>query len=174
MAAYVDNAKFVAELESYKQLLATNPDARVPDYVGSCILEICKRFSTRANFIGYSYRDEMVSDAVENCLLYVTNFDSAKSTNAFSYFTQIAFFAFLRRIAREKKQSYIKHKLVQNIPLEAYNLNEFDDVELSQNFLSYLQSHNSFEHVEPVTPKAPKTLRKKWNSLDEFFDGETQ
>ena len=163
MADYVDNKEFVTQLVAYKERLATNADERVPEYVGMCILEICKRFSTRPNFYGYSYRDEMVSDAVENCLMYVTNFDPAKSSNAFSYFTQIAFFAFLRRIAREKKQSYIRHKLITDMPIDAFTSQDSDDAELSQNLHSYLQSHStfdcsSFEKKMSKGTKKPKPL----------------
>jgi DNA-directed RNA polymerase specialized sigma24 family protein len=142
---YVDNAKLVAELELYKERLKTDPTVRLPEYVGKCILDIATRFASRPNFYGYSYKEELISDGVENCLMYITNFDSAKSTNAFAYLTQICYYAFIRRIAKEKKQSYIKHKLVMDMPFEAFEQNEFDDAELSQSFMSYVQANSSFD-----------------------------
>ena len=143
---YVNNAELVRALEDYKARLALNPNETVPEYVGFCILEIARRFASRPNFYGYSYREEMIGDAVENCLQYITNFDSKKSTNAFSYITQICYFAFLRRIAREKKQSYIRHKLITEMPLDAFSQSETDDTEMSQNFMSYIQSNSAFDY----------------------------
>ena len=171
---YVDNTKLVAELEAYKERLKNNPDERLPEYVGKCVLDICKRFSMRPNFIGYSYRDEMVSDAIENVLQYITNFDSKKSTNAFSYITQIAYYAFIRRIGREKKQSYIKHRMIRDMPMESFNVNEFDDAELSQNFVSYVQSHSSFDFEsfeKKMEKKKPIILS---SPLEEFMKGDDE
>lgn len=142
---YINNEDFLNAFIEYKKNKAANPDTLIPDYIGLCIMEIAKRFSRRPNFINYSYRDEMVSDAIENCLLYIDNFDPEKSKNPFAYFTQICYFAFIRRISSEKKQSYIKHKLIQDMPLEAFEMSEFDDHELSQSFVSFVQSHNEFD-----------------------------
>lgn len=143
---YVNNDEFVKALIEYKQRLETNPAERVPEYIGTCILDISKRFASRPNFYGYSYREEMVSDGIENCLQYLTNFDPLKSSNAFAYFTQICYFAFIRRIAKEKKQSYIKHRLIQDMPFEAFEHQEHDDPEVSQNFMSFIQSNSGFDH----------------------------
>ena len=112
---YVDNKHLYSVIVEYKALVAeaaaeNKPKPLIPNYVGHCILQIGKRLSTKPNFINYSYRDEMISDGVENCISYFDNFDPAKSSNPFAYFTQIIYYAFLRRIQKEKKQSYIKHK----------------------------------------------------------------
>lgn len=113
---YVNNKDFYDALVAYRQSLSENKDARVPDYVGQCIIAICTKLSTKPNFIGYSFRDEMIADAIENCIASVDGFDPAKSTNPFAYFTQIAWNALIRRISKEKKQQYIKHKnMVNNI-----------------------------------------------------------
>ena len=145
MAQYVNNNELVAALEKYKEDLKNDPNTRLPEYVGKCILDIATRFSTRPNFYAYSYRDEMISDAIENCIKYISNFDTAKSRNAFAYITQICHFAFIHRINKEKKQSYIKYKLVQDIPSDSFEFSEHDDKELSQNFMSYIQSNNQFD-----------------------------
>ena len=90
----------------------------VTNYIGECFLKIATHLSYRPNFINYTYRDEMISDGIENCLQYVKNFIPEKSKNPFAYFTQIIYYAFLRRIAKEKKQSHIKNKMIER---EAYN-----------------------------------------------------
>ena len=89
----------------------------IPDYVGACLLKIANRLSTKPNFINYTFREEMVSDGIENCINYINNFDPQKSQNPFAYFTQIIYYAFLRRIQKEKKQLYIKHKAIENSQL---------------------------------------------------------
>lgn len=112
---YINNAKLYGVMLEYHT--ATNKAKaegtrlpRIPDYVGECFMLICNKLSGKGNFISYSYRDEMVSDAIENCVAAVDSFDPEKSKNPFAYFTQIAWYAFIRRIAKEKKQTYIKHK----------------------------------------------------------------
>ena len=87
---------------------------RVPEYIGECLYLICNKLSLKPQFSGYTWRDEMVSDGIENCIVAVDNFDPRKSDNPFAYFTMIAWNAFIRRIQREKKQTYIKHKNMQN------------------------------------------------------------
>ena len=82
----------------------------IPDYAGECFLKIAERQSHRPNFINYAFREEMVSDGIENCVMYASNFNPEKSSNPFAYFTQITYYAFLRRIEKEKKQLYIKYK----------------------------------------------------------------
>lgn len=111
---YVNNKDFFDAVVTYKELLKEKPDARVPQYIGECIMKICGRLSTNRNFIGYSYRDEMISDGIENCISAVNLFNPERTNNPFAYFTQIAWNAFIRRILKEKKQQYIKHKNMQN------------------------------------------------------------
>ncbi len=91
-----------------------DPPPVVPDLVGAALLKIANRLSTKPNFINYTFREEMVSDGIENCINYINNFDPEKSKNPFAYFTQIIYYAFLRRIQKEKKQLYIKHKAIEN------------------------------------------------------------
>jgi hypothetical protein len=118
-AHYVDNQKFYRELKKYKAAVkkATTKKKPVPgvsDFIGECFLKIATHLSHRPNFVNYSYRDDMIADGVENCLQYVNNFNPDKSTNPFSYFTQVIFFAFLRRISKEKKHTYIKYKVAEH------------------------------------------------------------
>ncbi|CAB4140566.1 RNA polymerase sigma factor [uncultured Caudovirales phage] len=111
---YVNNKDFYDAIVVYKNKLKEDPNTRVPNYIGECILAICNKLSTKPNFIGYSFRDEMIADGVENCIVSVDGFNPEKSNNPFAYFTQIAWNAFIRRISKEKKQQYIKHKNMIN------------------------------------------------------------
>lgn len=115
---YIDNQKFFQEMSLWKQgVNAANksgtPHPPVTSYIGECFMKIAENLSRKPNFINYPYRDEMISDGIENCLLYAYNFDPSKSSNPFSYFTQIIYYAFLRRIQKEKKQIYIKLKKIE-------------------------------------------------------------
>jgi hypothetical protein len=104
---YVDNKKLFAEMKQYldgvKEAEESGADKpRIPEYIGECLLKISTRLSTKPNFINYTYRDEMISDGIENCINYIGNFNPEKSDNPFAYFTQIIYYAFLRRIQRER------------------------------------------------------------------------
>ena len=115
---YVDNEKFLEVMGDYREkfLEAKDNDTErpmLPEYAGECFLKIAERLSHRPNFINYAFREEMVSDGIENCVMYASNFNPEKSTNPFAYFTQIIYFAFLRRIEKEKKQLYIKYKTME-------------------------------------------------------------
>ena len=115
---YVNNKDLLEALIQYKKDCREAEDAgeerpRVPDYIGTCIYQIATRLATKPNFSGYSYKEDMISDGIENCLLYIMNFNEEKSQNPFAYFTQIIWYAFLRRIQKEKKQMYIRFKSSQ-------------------------------------------------------------
>lgn len=116
---YVNNKDFLEAMIVYraavKEAEANNePHPKVSEYIGSCILEIAKRLSYKPNFINYPFVEDMVADGIENCLLYIDNFDPEKSKNPFSYFTQIIYYAFLRRIHKEKKHLYIRYKSIDD------------------------------------------------------------
>ena len=127
---YVDNkVLYVAMVEHRAKYLAAKEAGtelpRVSNYIGDCLLKISTRLSLSPNFVNYPFREEMVMDGVENCLAYLHNFDpdhigkrSGKKQNPFAYFTQIIWFAFLRRIAKEKKQLVVKQKALQNFQIE--------------------------------------------------------
>ena len=119
---YVDNEKFLVVMSDYREeyLQSKDNDTElpiIPDYAGECFLKIAERLSHRPNFINYAFREEMVSDGIENCVMYAGNFNPEKSTNPFAYFTQIIYFAFLRRIEKEKKQLYIKYKTMDEFSM---------------------------------------------------------
>ena len=115
---YVDNKKFLAELIIYRQQIteaeeAGDPKPRVSNYIGECFLKIATHLSYRPNFINYMYREDMIGDGIENCIQYIHNFDPEKSKNPFAYFTQIVYYAYLRRIANEKRQQSIREKILE-------------------------------------------------------------
>lgn len=137
---YVNNADFsTAVVEYVTEVRAAKakeePLPIVPNYIAECFLKIAEGLSHKSNFIRYTYREEMVMDAVENCLKAIENYNLEAATrtgkpNAFAYFTQISWYAFLRRIAKEKKQQDVKLKYLANSGVEAFM--DLQDDELSQ------------------------------------------
>ena len=120
---YVDNKKFLEAMIEYRNkcIRAEEKNRKKPvvtNYIGECFLKIANHLSYRPNFINYTYRDDMISDGIENCLQYMSNFNPEKSNNPFAYFTQIIYYAFIRRIQKEKKQMQVKSKLIQNAGVE--------------------------------------------------------
>jgi hypothetical protein len=115
---YVNNREFLDALMVYRREVALAkqadlPKPKVPNYIGECFLKIATHLSYKPNFVNYMFRDDMICDGIENCLQYIDNFNPEKSTNPFAYFTQIIYYAFLRRIQREKKQLDIKTKILE-------------------------------------------------------------
>jgi len=140
---YLDNKEFLRALIEYKASVAKAeakglPKPRVNNYIGECFLKIATHLSYRPNFINYMYRDDMICDGIENCIQYVDNFDPEKSNNPFAYFTQIVYFAFLRRIAKEKRQMDIKDKLIEKSGYEEVFTSDGDD---SNNSYSQIKSN---------------------------------
>jgi len=115
---YVNNKQFLEALIVYRAKVAHAkekdlPKPQITNYIGECFLKIANHLSYRPNFVNYMFKEDMISDGVENCVQYVDNFDPNKSNNPFAYFTQIIYYAFLRRIQREKKQLEIKNKIIE-------------------------------------------------------------
>tara|TARA_B100001939_G_scaffold329318_1_gene325443 strand:- start:574 stop:1161 length:588 start_codon:yes stop_codon:yes gene_type:complete len=134
---YVNNADFSQAVVDYVKIANDAKDnkteiPKVPDYVAQCFLRIAEGLSHKSNFIRYTYREEMVMDGVENCLKAINNYNIEAATrtgkpNAFAYFTQIIWFAFLRRIAKEKKQQDVKYKYLTESGLEEFLNNELGE-----------------------------------------------
>jgi hypothetical protein len=173
MAHYVNNADFLQALIEYRKKCKDaesegNSKPIVSNYIGECILKIATHLSYKPNFINYSYRDDMILDGVENCIQYIDNFDPSKSNNPFSYFTQIIYYAFLRRIAKEKKQSYIKGKLIQDMPFDSFELQDSDDDNEFRNaYLDFMQQNHTFDDTFMERKKAKR--KKKQVDLDDFL-----
>ena len=175
---YVDNKKLYAEMVEYlnsvKEAEESGADKpRIPEYIGECLLKISNRLSTRPNFINYTYRDEMISDGIENCVNYIGNFNPEKSTNPFAYFTQIIYFAFLRRIQREKKQLYIKHKsLERSIVFDELATHTAGVSQGDQGAYINLDTPYMTDFVQNFEKKEAekKELRKKKKGLENFVE----
>ncbi len=161
---YVNNKEFLAAMVEYKKIVnkakrnkLKNPP--VPDYIGECFLKIANHLSYRPNFINYTYRDDMISDGIENCLTYLNNFNPEKSNNPFAYFTQIIYYAFVRRIQKEKKQVIIKQRMIQEANYDDLTLQPGEDREFKNQFTEFLRKNIPLE--EPVKKKAAKKKKKK-------------
>ena len=176
-AHYVDNAKFLEAMIEYKREYnkAKEDDTDLPmisEYLGSVFLKIAQRLSFRPNFINYAFKNDMISDGIENCLHYIHNFNPEKSNNPFAYFTQIIYYAFIRRIQKEKKQLYIKYKSMQNYEIAP----EYMDQEKSNNnFVSLSDYENSDfkvmvdDFVDTFEKSRKKKAVKKSESNLELF-----
>jgi hypothetical protein len=167
---YVNNADFLAAMKDYRKIVTqakkeNKPKPPVTDYIGSCFLKIANHLSYRPNFINYTFRDDMISDGIENCLQYLDNFNPSKSNNPFAYFTQIIYYAFVRRIQKEKKQTTIKHKLIMDNNLDDMTLQPGEDRDFRNQFREFLQKNTRIE--EPV--KKEKKTRKRKQTVTKFF-----
>lgn len=173
---YIDNDKFCIAMNDWKKDVedAENsgyPKPPVTDYIAECFLKIAEHLSHRPNFINYPYREDMIGDGVENCLLYAHNFDSSKSTNPFSYFTQIIYYAFLRRIEKEKKQSYIKYKALQMNDVDGKVTEWLQNQQGCSSYSEFLQqtfflTEQDIENIEPKQKERKKRKRKNENLFE--------
>ena len=139
----------------------------IPNYIGECFMKIAEGLSHKPNFINYTYRDEMMSDGIENCLMYFNNFNPEKSKNPFAYFTQIIYYAFLRRIQKEKKQTYVKYKATEQMGI----LDEFEMLELEDGTSMQFQLYDNIaEFIETYeTAKENKKAVKKPKGIEKFL-----
>ena len=156
---YVDNKKFLGAMIEHRLKCQKAEDKKrkapeVTNYIGECFLKIANHLSYRPNFINYTYRDDMISDGIENCLQYMSNFNPEKSKNPFAYFTQIIYYAFIRRIQKEKKQQDVKAKLIAKSGSEMM-LDSLtgDDAQYKNQMLDFLQKN--------VKESEPKEIKKK-------------
>ena len=175
---YINNADFLLALTDYKakvkEAKKNNTEApAIPNYIGECFMKIAEGLSHKPNFINYSYRDEMISDGIENCLMYFENFDATKSSNPFAYFTQVIYFAFLRRIQKEKKQLYVKYKATEMYGiLDEFEMMESEDgstrqFELYDNIAEFIETYEDARSAK----KAEKDALKKPKGLEKFIEG---
>lgn len=166
---YIDNKKFYSEMVDWKKQVKEaremgDPLPPVTEYIGRCFLEIAENLSKKPNFMNYVFKDEMIGDGIENCLMYCQNFDPDKSNNPFSYFTQIIYFAFIRRIQKEKKQNYIKYKFLESMDHDG-------------DFTKYLQAmgiseeeHENYQKQEEEKTKSKKRKKRKKKTLESFME----
>jgi aspartokinase len=180
---YVNNKEFSLAVVEYcktvKECKETDdPLPKVTDYIASCFLKIAEGLSHKSNFIRYTYREEMVMDAVENCLKAIENYNIEAATrtgnpNAFAYFTQISWYAFLRRIAKEKKQQDIKLKYLSQSGVETVAMVGTDDPAAASVLNSFIdQLKDRIDKVKEkdneftVYMKEDKSRRKRTYKVD--------
>jgi hypothetical protein len=167
---YINNADFLQALIDYQAAMKKSKKDKsspppIPNYIGECFMKIAEGLSHKPNFINYTYRDEMMADGIENCLMYFNNFDPTKSKNPFAYFTQIIYYAFLRRIQKEKKQTYVKYKATEQMGiLDEMELMEFEDgtskqFELYDNIAEFIESYEDSKKAKKEVNK-PKGIEK--------------
>ena len=187
---YVNNADFSQAVVDYVTSAneAKNDNRKIPkvtNYIAQCFLRIAEGLSHKSNFIRYTYREEMVMDAVENCLKAINNYDIEAATrtgkpNAFAYFTQITWFAFLRRIAKEKKQQEVKMKYLASSGIENFIMNENGDEvskQVAEFFVDTLKTRiDRVKSVDKEVKEYNKIEKKKRKSknvdsdLSEFME----
>jgi hypothetical protein len=169
---YVNNADFLAALIKYHEdcdiaKKENKEEPAIPNYVGECFLKIAEHLSRKPNFISYTYRDEMISDGIENCVMYFRNFDPKKSKNPFAYFTQIIYYAFLRRIMREKKHLYVKYKATQQFGL-------LDEGEMYEDELGNMKQFELYDNISEFIQNFEEGKKKKKGKvvkgLDNFLE----
>lgn len=176
---YVNNREFSQAVVDYVTSVkkaaseGREPD-RIPEYVGRCFLRIAEGLSHKPNFVRYTYREEMVMDAVENCIKAIMNYniDAATRTgspNAFAYFTQICYYAFLRRIMKEKKQQDIKFRYIEHAGIENFLSSPDDDITAIMQDVGFIETIK--KRIEKVkdTDKKIKDFKKKVKNDLEFF-----
>jgi len=176
---YVDNKKFYETIVEHRKrvdeyLQKGLEPPRLPEYIGECIWKIANKLSNKPCFINYSYRDEMVSDGIENCIMYFKDFDPNKTQNPFAYFTQIIYYAFLRRINKEEKNRYIIYKNFQETIINnGHNafLTDMEDNHIvpSQMYDNINSFMGRFEEKEEVKKQKRKEMKQ---GLTKFYEEE--
>lgn len=163
---YVDNKQFLQAMIEYREMISEAETAgkerpNVPYYIADCIIKIATHLSYKPNFINYSFREDMIMDGVENCLQYIDNFNPEKSNNPFAYFTQIVYYAFLRRIQKEKKYLYTKLKATENATIfgETSDTQEHDS---GTDFINNVKSKDwNEEYVSNFVESFEQNKRRK-------------
>jgi len=170
---YINNKTLYTSMIEYKTKLNKaladgRPKPQVSNYIGQSILLICNNLAKKPNFSGYTYKQEMISDGIIDCISAVDNFDPDKTNNPFAYFTQIAWNAFIRRIQKEKKQTYIKHKNFENSFLMNQLWNDSENIHLKAN-------EYSSEVVKSYENKLTKTKKQsKLSGVEKFSENKDE
>ena len=170
---YVDNKMFLQAMKDWKEQCKEAEEMgeeipRITNYIGECFLKIANGLSYKPNFINYTYRQEMISDGIENCLQYIHNFNPEKSNNPFAYFTQIIYYAFIRRIQKEKKQAQVKHRMIEKQEYIPYVTNPMDDTVYQVSGFDV----NVMVPDEAVYKPKKKENKEKKSGLENFMESD--
>ena len=171
---YVDNKVFLQAMIEWKEKCKIAEEAEeqkpaVTNYIGECFLKIATHLSYRPNFINYTYKDDMISDGIENCLQYASNFNPEKSNNPFAYFTQIIYYAFIRRIQKEKKQTHVKNRIVAGSNYQSFDTMPGDSTNYSIDN-SFAMNNLPDEDVYKPKKKIPAAKKGLENFMEEDLD----
>jgi hypothetical protein len=177
-AHYVNNTDFLNALVDYHERCSeakkqNKLEPSIPNYIGECFMKIAEHLARKPNFVMYSFKEEMIGDAIENCILYFRNFDPNKSKNPFAYFTQIIYFAFLRRIAREKKQLYVKYKATEQCGILGEDALYEDENGNIKPFAMY-DNISEFIHTFEETKKSKKKKKGITKGIENFIETNVQ
>lgn len=176
---YVNNAEFLKHMKEHiaavnKAKREKKPIPRVSDYIGECIVNIANKLANKPNFMNYPFREEMIGDGIENCFQYMNNFNPKKSSNPFAYFTQIIYYAFVRRIQREKKHLYTKFKLIEESLIHEIADNEhlhqtkYGSDYADMNMHEFVENFEKSQEIKKNKTKANKKPKKK-KDFDDVF-----
>jgi len=174
---YVNNENFLKALKEHRQKVqeaaqAGLPKPIVPNYIGECILKIANHLSYKPNFINYTFKDEMIGDGIENSVMYLDNFDPEKSSNPFAYFTQIIYYAFVRRIQKEKRQTLIKGKIIMDMPFDVFDVQDHDeDGTYTSSYLDFVRSNGVYDEVV-MKDQQRKIKPDRASPLDDILEGD--
>lgn len=163
---YIDNKQFLAAMIEYRECVQDAiakgvEKPRVPEYIGECFIKIANQLAFKNNFINYSFREDMILDAIENCLTYIDNFDPAKSNNPFAYFTQITYYAFVRRIQKEKRHLQTKYKYIESLDIDSVIRQAHDDAENGNQLVNYLKKQVDLARQEMTEEKKETAMKRK-------------
>ena len=176
---YVNNPDFYAAIIEYQEKVQESErigvdKPRISNYIGECIYKIATKLANKPCFMNYSFREEMIGDAIENCFLYFDRFDPEKSNNPFAYFTQIIYYAFLRRIQKEEKNRYAIYKNFNEMYMldeKIIAMNNESETSLNKNTYDNIYDFmEKFEEKEKV--KREKIRKKKLQGLQKFYEDE--
>lgn len=170
---YINNEEFLRAIIEYREKYYFAKEnnlgkPKIPEYIGMCFIKIAENLVKKNNFSGYSFKDELLLDAIENCVQVCHNFNPVKSSNPFSYFTQITYYAFVRRIVKEKKQLYIKYKATEHFGMLDETVFEDENGNIKQ-FELY---SNLSEYIEDYEDSLEMKKMKRENRFDAYIEEE--
>lgn len=169
---YVNNKEFLQAITEYRDSVAEAEKAgadkpRVTNYIGECFVKIANHLAYKANFVNYTFRDEMILDGIENCITYIDNFNPEKSKNPFAYFTTITYYAFIRRIQKEKKHIKLKQKMIMNMEFEEILGQDHGGDASTNEYLDFLRKQIDEAHKHDEKYEQPAQPKKRPKYLDD-------
>ena len=174
-AHYIDNKEFLAKITDYRNSRIEAEECgdtkpQVTNYLGECFVKIANHLAYKSNFVNYTFRDEMILDGIENCLTYIDNFNPEKSNNPFAYFTQITYYAFIRRIQKEKRQQETKMKYIKSLDLEEMLEQGADGDTHSNEYLNYMKQIIEQSDADKEAAEKQNTGKKMPKRRPKYLD----